>query len=63
MSDFGMAKLMEERRAKELKAKAETISKILKKVSREQNKLPKAKVVSPNKKEYKRKPKHKGKTP
>ena len=31
--------------------------KAIKKVSRKQNKLPQGKVVSPNKKEYKRKPK------
>ena len=34
-----------------------TTVKALKKVSREQNKLPKGKIISPNKKEYKRKPK------
>jgi hypothetical protein len=31
--------------------------KALKKASREQNKLPQAKIISPNKKQYKRKPK------
>jgi hypothetical protein len=35
--------------------------KAIKRVSREQNKLPKAKVISPNKKAYTRKEKHKTK--
>lgn len=39
--------------------KREDTIKALKRVSREQNKLPKAKIISPNKKEYKRKPKKK----
>lgn len=40
------------------KTKKDT-AKVMRKVSRKQNPLPQGKVVSPNKKEYKRKPKPK----
>ena len=37
-------------------------AKVMRKVSRKQNPLPPEKIVSPNKKAYKRKPKHKENT-